>query len=139
MITINQLREVSMRYLDSQSIALIYMLKALDEILILDNEMLIYPKHLYCRDEDLILYIFTPTYQLITVTYELEVVHVVTQSLRYLVKSEYQLAENHHQLILSFANDEIICFQPKKDTPLPYVKEFNSQLVLICRYLQEKC
>ena len=31
MITISQLRESSMRYIDSQSIALIYMLKALDE------------------------------------------------------------------------------------------------------------
>ena len=54
MITISQLRESSMRYIDSQSIALIYMLKALDEILILDNEILVYPKNLYCRDEDLI-------------------------------------------------------------------------------------
>ncbi len=42
MITISQLRESSMRYIDSQSIALIYMLKALDEILILDNEILVY-------------------------------------------------------------------------------------------------
>lgn len=138
MITISQLRESSMRYIDSQSIALIYMLKALDEILILDNEILVYPKNLYCRDEDLILYIFTPIYQLITITYDLEVIRVVTRSFRYLVKSEYQLAENCHRLILSFADDEIICFQPKKDTTLPYVKEFNSQLVLICRYLQEK-
>ena len=63
---------------------------------------------------------------------------VVTRSLRYLVKSEYQLAENCHRLILSFDDDEILCFQPQKDTTLPYVKEFNSQLVLICRYLQEK-
>ena len=39
---------------------------------------------------------------------------------------------------LSFDDDEILCFQPQKDTTLPYVKEFNSQLVLICRYLQEK-
>ena len=38
----------------------------------------------------------------------------------------------------SFDDDEILCFQPQKDTTLPYVKEFNSQLVLICRYLQEK-
>ena len=62
MITISQLRESSMRYIDSQSIALIYMLKALDEILILDNEILVYSTNLYCRDEDLILYIFTPSY-----------------------------------------------------------------------------
>ena len=55
-----------------------------------------------------------------------------------IVKSEYQLAENCHRLILSFDDDEILCFQPQKDTTLPYVKEFNSQLVLICRYLQEK-
>ena len=39
---------------------------------------------------------------------------------------------------VSFDDDEILCFQPQKDTTLPYVKEFNSQLVLICRYLQEK-
>ena len=44
MITISQLRESSMRYIDSQFIALIYMLKALDEILILDNENPCHPK-----------------------------------------------------------------------------------------------
>ncbi len=137
MITIDQLREISMRYLDSQSITLIYMLKFLDEILLVDNEVLVYPKHLYCRDEDLILYVFT-NHQLLTITYDSEVVHVVTQSLRYLMKFEYQLAENYHQLIMTFDNDAVISLHPKQDTILPYVKEFNGQLVLICRYLQEK-
>lgn len=138
MITLDQLREISMRYLDSQSITLIYMLKFLDEILLVDNDVLVYPKNLYCRDKDLILYVFTSNYQLLTITYDLEVVHVVTQSLRYLMKFEYQLAENSHQLIMTFANDEVICLHPKQDTALSYVKEFNGQLVLICRYLQEK-
>ena len=63
-----------MRYIDSQSIALIYMLKVLDEVMTVDNEILVYPKNLYCRETDLILYIFTPTYQLITITYDLEVI-----------------------------------------------------------------
>ena len=138
MITINQLREISMRYIDSQSIALIYMLKVLDEVMAVDNEILVYPKNLYCRETDLILYIFPPNYQLIKLTYDLKEVQLVTKNLRHLIKSEYKVAEEEHQLILTFADDEVIPLHPKKDTTLPYIKEFNSQLVLICRYLQEQ-
>ena len=137
MITINQLREISMRYLDSQSIGLIYMLKVLDEVITVDNETLVYPKNLYCRDTDLILYIFTSNYQFIKLTYDIEEVRLVTKDLRYLIKSEYKVAEEQHQLILTFVDEEVILLHPKMDTTLPYVKEFNSQLLLICRYLQE--
>lgn len=138
MITINQLRECSMRYLDSQSIALIYMLKVLDEVITVDDEVIVYPKNLYCRDKELTLYLFTTNYQLLKVTYDLNEVQLVTKNLRHLIESEYKVGDEGHQLILTFADEEIISFHPKKDTTLPYVKEFNSQLLLICRYLQEK-
>ncbi|MDE5977764.1 MAG: DUF3908 family protein [Turicibacter sp.] len=137
MVTVNQLRELSMRYIDSQSIALIYMLKALDELVLLNNECLIYPKNLYKRDENLTLYVFTSNSQLFIVSYDLEVVRLVTKNLRYLLTSDYQLSEQSHQLELSFSDGEVLLFHPKEDTLLPYVKEFNSTLVQIYKYLYE--
>lgn len=138
MITIDQLREFSMRYLDSQSIALIYMLKVLDEVIVMDHDVLVYPKNLYCRETEMILYLFTTNYQILKLTYDLKEVQLVTKNLRHLIESKYIVAEGGHQLILTFVDGEVISFQPKKDTTLPYVKEFNSQLLLICRYLQEQ-
>ena len=89
MITINQLRENSMRYIDSQSVALIYLLKVIDECLVFDHKTVIYPKNLYCRDKSLILYIFTSDYQLIRLSYDAETVSMITRDLNHLIKSQY--------------------------------------------------
>ena len=137
MITINQLRENSMRYIDSQSVALIYLLKVIDECLVFDHKTVIYPKNLYCRDKSLILYIFTSDYQLIRLSYDAETVSMITRDLNHLIKSQYLISNQESQHSLMF-EDEIIYLYPKMDTTSPYVKEFNSQLILICKYLQEK-
>ena len=139
MMTINQLRDVSLKHLDSQSIALVYILKELENILELTDELIIYPKRLGKNDNDeLELYIFTQSNQLIIGNYSQDITTVKTLELNHLEYIESTITDDYRKLILQFMNGETLTFIPIEDTTFVHQKEFNNQLILISRYLHNK-
>ena len=136
MMTINQLRNVSLKHLDSQSIALVYILTELENILELTDELIIYPKRLDKYDnDDLELYIFTQNHQLIIGNHSQDMTTVKTLELKHLDYVQTTITDDYRKLILHFMNGETLTFIPNEDTIAVHQKEFNNQLILISRYL----
>lgn len=137
MITIKQLKEISMKHLDAQSIELIYILAELDNTIELSDSLLVYPKHLYQLKDSIELYLFTPNRYLIMATHRDNVTSVKTRSLNKLECIESIITDECRQLRLQFDEGECLSFSPNDDTPLIYRREFNHQLKQIIRYLHD--
>lgn len=136
MMTINQLRNVSLKRLDSQSIALVYVLTELENILELTDDLIIYPKKLDKYDnDDLELYIFTQNNQLVIGCHRQNMTTIKTLKLKHLDYIESTITDDYRKLILHFMNGEALTFIPIEDTTAVHQKEFNNQLILISRYL----
>ena len=136
MMTINQLRDVSLRHLDSQSIALVYILRELENMLELTDKLIIYPKRLdKYENDDLELYIFTQNNQLIIGNHSQDITTIKTLALKHLDYIESTITDDYRKLNLHFMNGEILTFIPNEDTTAIHQKEFNNQLILISRYL----
>ena len=136
MMTINQLRDVSLRHLDSQSIALVYILRELENMLELTDKLIIYPKRLdKYENDDLELYIFTQNNQLIIGNHSQDITTIKTLALKHLDYIESTITDDYRKLNLHFMNGESLTFIPNEDTTAIHQKEFNNQLILISRYL----
>jgi len=136
MMTINHLRDVSLRHLDSQSIALVYILTELENMLQLTDKLIIYPKRLdKYENDDLELYIFTQNNQLIIGNHSQDITTVKTLALKNLDYIESTITDDDRKLSLHFLNGESLTFFPNEDTTAVHQKEFNNQLILISRYL----
>jgi len=136
MMTINHLRDVSLRHLDSQSIALVYILTELENMLQLTDKLIIYPKRLdKYENDDLELYIFTQNNQLIIGNHSQDITTVKTLALKNLDYIESTITDDDRKLSLHFLNGESLTFIPNEDTTAVHQKEFNNQLILISRYL----
>lgn len=136
MMTINQLRDVSLRHLDSQSIALVYILRELENMLELTDKLIIYPKRLdKYENDDLELYIFTQNNQLIIGNHSQDITTIKTLALKHLDYIESTITDDYRKLNLHFMNGESLNFIPNEDTTAVHQKEFNNQLILISRYL----
>ena len=136
MMTINQLRDVSLRHLDSQSIALVYILRELENMLELTDKLIIYPKRLdKYENDDLELYIFTQNNQLIIGNHSQDITTIKTLALKHLDYIESTITDDYRKLNLHFMSGEILTFIPNEDTTAIHQKEFNNQLILISRYL----
>lgn len=136
MMTINQLRDVSLRHLDSQSIALVYILRELENMLELTDKLIIYPKRLdKYENDDLELYIFTQNNQLIIGNHSQDITTIKTLALKHLDYIESTITDDYRKLNLHFMNGESLTFIPNEDTTAVHQKEFNNQLILISRYL----
>ena len=135
-MTINHLRDVSLRHLDSQSIALVYILTELENMLQLTDKLIIYPKRLdKYENDDLELYIFTQNNQLIIGNHSQDITTVKTLALKNLDYIESTITDDDRKLSLHFLNGESLTFIPNEDTTAVHQKEFNNQLILISRYL----
>lgn len=137
MMTINQLREFSLRYLDEQALSLIYILRELERVVPLDEQLVIYPKNIYLKNQIIELYVFTPNNYLILATHKNNETLIKMIPVTSINEIDYKISSEERLLSLRLNDGGHFVFSPKVDTASSFRETFNEQLVIICRYFHQ--